>query len=186
MQEKVREFQIASGQPVGVGVLVDERLRTALLKEEISELEVALLEEDRIEILDALCDIKYVNDGTANELSVKLSGAAIPLSGVDWLAKLKECDVTDVELVDECVHALAVGCGFSKSQLYEGLRRVHESNMSKFCTTVGEADRTIEYYTSLGVECNLVRIGNSFVVKSKEGKTLKSVDYKRVYLEDLV
>src|SRR5690606_10387211 len=46
--------------------------RDNLLREEIRELQYAIVDNNRVEILDALCDIKYVNDGTANQMGVCL------------------------------------------------------------------------------------------------------------------
>lgn len=36
----------------------------ALLREELLELEEAVVKDDKVEILDALCDLQYVLDGT--------------------------------------------------------------------------------------------------------------------------
>lgn len=42
-------------------------LRMKLLREEVDELEMALLNKDRVETLDALVDIDYIARGTAQE-----------------------------------------------------------------------------------------------------------------------
>jgi|SRR5690625_1061720 len=68
----------------------------------------------------------------------------------------------------------------------EGFDRVHNSNMSKFCKTKGEADRTKEHYEGKNIPCKIHKQGSYFVVKSEIGKVLKSVDYTRVFLEDLI
>lgn len=57
-------FQDKPGQ-----VTIDKEainLRIRLLKEEISELKEAALLNDKIEVLDALCDILYIFAGTVN------------------------------------------------------------------------------------------------------------------------
>lgn len=43
---------------------VIQKCRLALLKEELAELEQAIANNDRLEILDALTDLQYVLDGT--------------------------------------------------------------------------------------------------------------------------
>src|SRR5690606_1159138 len=74
-QNKVREFQIASGQPVSdtPRELTKEEadFRDTLLQEEIRELQYAIADDNRLEILDALCDIIYVATGTCNAMGVQ-------------------------------------------------------------------------------------------------------------------
>ena len=79
----IREFQEKIAE-VEEGSLLfridrDERikLRMALLREEVDELEEALLNGDLVEILDAVVDIHYIANGTAQEVGVvdKLSDA---------------------------------------------------------------------------------------------------------------
>lgn len=187
MQEKVKEFQKISGQPVGIGKLLDRDFRDNLLKEEVFELQEALFNEDRVEILDALCDIKYVNDGTANELGVVLEGSSINITkDADLLAMLKECKVEEVEFVNSAVYELVNRCGFTMEQFNEGLNRVHESNMSKFCTDEPTALETKEFYAKQGISVVLEPRDKVIVVmRESDGKVLKSVKYHPVYLEDL-
>jgi predicted HAD superfamily Cof-like phosphohydrolase len=46
------------------------RLRVALLAEELKELEVAILQNDIVEIADALCDLQYVLSGAVLEFGL--------------------------------------------------------------------------------------------------------------------
>jgi predicted HAD superfamily Cof-like phosphohydrolase len=46
------------------------KLRVALLAEELKELEVAILENDIVEVADALCDIQYVLSGAILEFGL--------------------------------------------------------------------------------------------------------------------
>lgn len=46
------------------------RLRVALIAEELKELEVAILENDIVEVADALCDIQYVLSGAILEFGL--------------------------------------------------------------------------------------------------------------------
>ena len=74
-QDKVATFMRISGQLVATEPreLTKEELdfRDTLLREEVRELQYAIVDNNRVEILDALCDIKYVNDGTANMIGYK-------------------------------------------------------------------------------------------------------------------
>ena len=46
------------------------RLRVALLAEELKELETAILENDLVEVADALCDLQYVLSGAILEFGL--------------------------------------------------------------------------------------------------------------------
>jgi len=69
--ESVKEFQIASGQPVNEKptnlTFEENRLRYDLMKEENTEYIVACDADDKIEILDALVDKMYILAGTINQ-----------------------------------------------------------------------------------------------------------------------
>ncbi len=63
----VREWHNAFGVPVvDVPSIPSERaqMRLAILEEEVTELRAAVEADDLVEVLDALCDIQYVLDGT--------------------------------------------------------------------------------------------------------------------------
>ena len=65
--EQVQEFHETYGLPVKNSPdLTDPQtneLRINLLAEELDELKVALAEDDKVEVLDALIDLQYVLDG---------------------------------------------------------------------------------------------------------------------------
>jgi predicted HAD superfamily Cof-like phosphohydrolase len=66
--EMVREFHDACDVPTldspDISDIERMTLRCKLIKEEFNELEDALSTSDRVEFLDALCDLQYVLDGT--------------------------------------------------------------------------------------------------------------------------
>jgi predicted HAD superfamily Cof-like phosphohydrolase len=68
---KVREFQIASEQPVSETPLITNQnynmLRYRLMKEENTEYIVACQKNDLVEVLDACIDKLYVLAGTINQ-----------------------------------------------------------------------------------------------------------------------
>jgi len=76
MQKQVEEFHQVFGLeweagPTMLDILAKKR-RINLIKEELSELKSALLMNDLVETIDALCDIMYVVLGTAVELGIDL------------------------------------------------------------------------------------------------------------------
>lgn len=62
------------------------------------------------------------------------------------------------------------------------------SNMSKFCTTVKEAEETVKHYLNgthwdkvgTHIDCDWHKVDNYYVVKRNDGKILKSINYKPV------
>lgn len=65
--KEVKEFMVACAQPVRSTpqlIPVEEAtLRVAMLKEEVKELEEAIVAGDLVEIFDAFLDIEYINNG---------------------------------------------------------------------------------------------------------------------------
>lgn len=203
-QSKVLEFQRASGQPVSdtPRTLTKEEadFRDTLLREEIKELQYAIVDDNRVEILDALCDIKYVNDGTANMIGFtqndKLYWKGYNIR--DFMLSLKpaeevinsmlyiKADAFDINWVNRCVFKLSFFFGFSPETFKTALDRVHESNMSKFCDDIKTAERTQEFYKKQGIDTYVEPVERKFVIyREGDGKVLKSVTFHPVYLEDL-
>lgn len=197
-QDKVLEFQRASGQPVHLKrELTKEELdfRDSLLREEIRELREAIIDDNRVEILDALCDIKYVNDGTANMIGVEQKdkyynqtyGLGAYSSYGDLIEYMSNLDVRCVDLINNVVYQIAYVFGFSLDIFNTSLIRVHFSNISKFCNDIKTAERTQEFYSKQGINTYVEPKEKKFVVyREGDGKVLKSCDYYPVYLEDLV
>lgn len=197
-QDKVLEFQLASGQPVHLQrELTKEELdfRDSLLREEIRELREAIIDGNRVEILDALCDIKYVNDGTANMISFEQHDESLEYYfGSGFIKKkgllrilFEECSVKDCHDINVIVYSLAHEFGFLLETFKTALIRVHFSNMSKFCNDVPTAERTQEFYKKQGINTYVEPREKKFVVyREGDGKVLKSVEFYPVYLADLV
>lgn len=201
-QLKVREFQIASGQPVSDSPreLTKEEydFRDSLLREEIRELQYAIVDNDRVAILDALCDIKYVNDGTSNMIGYNQWDEAYfdfrdCIEGEvkeELLSVFENYNLQDTEDIDSINHSCIVLTkffGISVENFKTALDRVHESNMSKFCYDTKTAERTQEFYSNQGIDTYIEPVNKMTVVYRKEdGKVLKSIEYHPVYLEDLV
>ena len=69
----VREWHNAFDVPVVDAPSIPEgraQMRLAILEEEVAELRAAVEDGDLIEVLDALCDIQYVLDGTFLEFGL--------------------------------------------------------------------------------------------------------------------
>lgn len=197
-QSKVKLFQIASGQPINLGrELTKDELdfRDSLLREEIKELQYAIVDNNRVEILDALCDIKYVNDGTANMLGEEVELIKdcwfyedfIIKSKTELFDSLETIETNDVCLINNQVILIAASFGFTIENFQTALDRVHESNMSKFCPDIKTAEKTQEFYKKQGIDTYIEPRDKMTVVYRKEdGKVLKSVNFWPPYLLDLV
>lgn len=61
-------FDIVINETINIDDEKINKLRLDLLKEEISELEKALNEKNKVEVLDALVDIQYILNGTVLSL----------------------------------------------------------------------------------------------------------------------
>lgn len=69
----------------------------------------------------------------------------------------------------------------------QGFDEVHRSNMSKACKTVEEALLTIDKYKkSNNFDSDYIEKNNSFIVKRKDGKLLKSINYSPVDLKKII
>lgn len=210
-QERVKEFQLASDQPVNVTyyeLTPDEfNFRDDLFREELKELTDAIVDyslamnvierkKARVEILDALADIKYVNDGTANMIGVSQLDADLErdfymshygMTYPTYIETLRNLKCTDVTRINFLVYRLAHLFDFSLSTFTEALSRVHKSNMSKFCIDSKTAERTREFYAEQSIDTILQPKEKITVVfRAKDRKVLKSVEYFPVYLDDLV
>lgn len=71
---QVAEFHRTFGHPVEPrpGIPAEDRcrLRVALLREELAELETAIAQKDITEVADALCDLQYVLSGAVLEFGL--------------------------------------------------------------------------------------------------------------------
>lgn len=69
----------------------------------------------------------------------------------------------------------------------QGFDEVHRSNMSKACKTVEEALLTIDKYKkSDNFDSDYIEKNNSFIVKRKDGKLLKSINYSPADLKKII
>lgn len=200
-QEKVKEFQIASGQPVYDAARVltpsEHDFRDNLFREEVRELFDAVIDSNRVEILDALCDIKYVTDGVANMTYVNIHDSYFQGFYIEnyispekiniWMSALNDCQCDEVIKINTCVYELASAFGFTLENFLTALDRVHLSNISKFCIDTKTAEKTKQFYLNQGIE-TIAEVRNKVTVvyRKEDRKVLKSVEYHPVILNDLI
>lgn len=211
----VYEFNQVAGNPVSntptKAVFEDRKIREkcyALIAEEMSELTEAYDNEDRTEMLDALCDLEVVIYGAACHFGLTLmdpvqkafegndeaKGALIKqlLTQLRVSIGVLSQSTVPFEEVDKrlsqqlsYVRQLSSLFGFDHKTAF---LRVHLSNMSKFCQTEDEANKTVEEYEK-GTRYDSPSYraqGKLWVVFNKStGKILKSINYHPVVLKDL-
>jgi predicted HAD superfamily Cof-like phosphohydrolase len=126
-----------------------QELRVELIRSELAELEAAMAAGDKVEVLDALCDLQYVLSGT--------------------------------------VHECGMGLIFE-----EAFREVHRSNMSKTCATEQEAMDSVKFYETSELcrepcAAHYEKRGDYwFVYRTSDNKTLKSINYSKPNLKNLI
>ena len=199
-QDMVIEFMKASGQPTGSPgsekeSLKQAKLRDSLFQEEIAELAEAFRAGDRTEMLDGLGDAMVVALGTASTWghkvdmpTVQKAALTAPVKGrpEDLLAELGSADVADqFTWAPFKIVELALSLGFEMNTFTEAFRRIHASNMTKFCTSEPEAEATV---TSYGKDnAYWKQEGELFVVlRRSDNKVLKSLNFEPVSLGDLI
>ena len=172
--------------------------RYSLLNEEFKEFLKAIKENDTVELLDSLCDMKYIVLGTFHLLNAE----SYYFHSYDTIENLvlrsKEKTSLNHYLTIQArilnwIRNKAIELGFEKV-FKEAFKRVHESNMSKFCANLDTVHRTISQpqYKDINT-MNYVQLGNTYYVTIgknnldlAEGKLIKSIDYKKVDLSDLI
>lgn len=204
--QMVFEWNKIAGNPVSTTPTEDvfnndavRRKCYSLIAEEMSELSDAIDEDDRTEMLDALCDLEVVIYGAACHFGLQLNLPTIDETNISVLTTMLRISVgvlgQDTEqfktvatrLANQLalVRAISAGLGFDHSAAF---LLVHESNMSKFCPTEELAKQTVaEYEKGDRYDTPAYRKeGDLWVVYNKStGKILKSIKYHPVKLAEL-
>lgn len=191
------------GQPVPneITVLDHDRLkfRMRLINEEINELLDAIFSNDRLEVLDAIIDIKYVllgkliEEGIIDNEDSERKEMKRLFSHSDEYSKLRDLDITlsmigsNVCYSSTYVDVIGYLFGFTQDQMNEAFKRVHENNMSKFCKSFSEALLTVDDYANQGIETLHEQVGDYYVIYRKsDKKIMKSIQWTPVDLNDLI
>lgn len=164
------------------------KLRYDLINEETNELSKAISDDNKVEILDAVCDILYTTYGAAvcfgipeddPDFNVEMPEFIASIKGAQKISEFSDilCFVMEaLRLIFDHRNLLAakrtLACiihicnslaEFLKVDIKEAFDLVHESNMSKLCISEDEAIRTVDHYKD----------------RYQEGLSVyKSVDYK--------
>ena len=154
--EKVKEFRTATGLDAGQPI----ELHDKLIREEWEELFRAAYSLDRAGVADGIADIMVVTCGKY----------------LDGYTVYREIE-SEIWKLDDCARAWRIN-------LDAAFQLVHESNMSKLCTT-DELKPTMAKYEAIGVTLEIKPVQDGlFAVFSAtdhpdypKGKLLKSVGY---------
>lgn len=201
--ELVKEFMTIGGQPVASDPteLTPDRikLRMDLINEEIQELLDAIFSNDRLEVLDAITDIKYVllgkliEEGVFDNEDSERKEMKRLFSHSNEYSKLRDLDImlsmigSNVCYSSTYVDLIGYLFGFTQDQMDEAFKRVHENNMSKFCKSFSEALLTVDNYTTQGIETFHEQVGDFYVIYRKsDKKIMKSISWTPVCLKDLI
>jgi hypothetical protein len=172
--------------------------RYDLFYEEYKELIKAIKDNDRKEMLDALCDMKYIVLGTFHLLKqdAMLSYSDFSIETLIEKTTTKQSIsnylFTQSRILAWIEHK-SIELGFEKV-FKEAFKRVHASNMSKFCDNLDTVHKTMsqQKYKNVSSLAYIERGGKYYVTIGKNdlelavGKLIKSIDYKPVDLSDLV
>jgi predicted HAD superfamily Cof-like phosphohydrolase len=100
-RNQVKAFHKLMGQPVLTTPTIPSkkrcRLRYDLISEELDELHLSLLQHDKVEVLDALCDLRYVLEGTILECGMQ-DVFDEAFEEVHQSNMSKECDTHEIAL----------------------------------------------------------------------------------------
>lgn len=174
--------------------------RHSLINEEYHELLSATSRQD---ILDALADLCVVIYGYANVTGLSLQSLTdfrrmtFDYSYQDLIDLVtrfnSQLGMYSLDELESYLTNMLKACysiaGHYTLNLCRGFYRVHTSNMSKFCSTVEEAERSVKAYEG-DTRYSDVRfkvVGDLYVIYDhKTSKILKGVNYLPPRLEDLV
>lgn len=166
--EAVVDFMQVMGQPVAPKPEFKSpkvsMLRYNLIKEELEELEEAIMDDDYVEIADALADLLYVIYGAHATFGVGVEDLDVYDRFEPWSAQilpynraksaldslnselgsferaLEEYDAMDVRgPLDDLLDSVYRTAAFYGINIHACFDEVHASNMSKFCKTENDA-----------------------------------------------
>jgi hypothetical protein len=157
------------------------KFRMFLIHEEGTiEYNNAFSEENRVEVLDSICDTLYVILGAYIKLGIPLALTS---------------DEGNSELYNEFKHTLEHWLEkidkrikfFGLKEWRDAFKEVHRSNMSKGCKTEREALDTINSYLIKGVITHHELINGTYVIyRTEDKKVMKSINYSPAELAPFI
>lgn len=168
-----------------------KKLRYNLMSEEYLELLKAENENNLVEVADALCDLKYVVNGTIIAHGLQnhwnlLYDSYLPV--LDKMTFVPRIDDYLYNTEDRFINVILKLDHFIKLKVSEYgwddlfadmFQDVHSSNMSKTCKNMEEVVATMEKYRGEGTNVDFFERGKYFIVyRVEDKKALKSVEYR--------
>lgn len=214
--EMVKEFHETYGHPVGPELPTQLRQyeRLTYINEEMNELLTAIINDDEVEVIDALGDLMYFVNGTLVEFGLsatpqaKLEQINEILPGEDlgtdlmlgymnlhaMTGQILACAIADAD--KKCLAHLSLMHAFIVEMFkrmgidyYPVLEEIHRSNMSKLW--VDDEEVTAQCLHEMGLNKDQVNFashssGRLVVTRVDNGKVLKGMDYSKPQLEQFV
>ena len=179
---KAYDFQVGDENTIITDFLRKQRLD--LIHEEICEYEDAKKKGDRLEMLDALCDIMYVTLGSYITFGIPLEIN----NNEDELSSLTD-DLTHGDKTSMYMYLTNI----SSNVLYKAtilnvefkkaFAEVHRSNMSKSCGSIDEVYATMAQHKYKDIDYNyVIKEGRWFIHRKDNGKLIKSIAYSKAEL----
>lgn len=173
----------------GGGSESDITLSKSLIEEELEEYTQAVLEEDKIEQLDAIGDLFFVVVQLECMYrkpvykSTELNRSTI-YTAIELLLSQEDNSFSKVvEVLNSLSKQLNV-------DLHDLVQEIYNSNMSKLCKDEQTAQETVKEYAKKGVETyyKISNVDSSkyIVYRREDNKVLKSVDFVEPNIEKLL
>lgn len=164
-------------------------LSESLIEEELEEYTQAVLEEDKIEELDAIGDLFFVSVQLECMYrkpvyeSIELNRSTIYTAIESLLSQEDNSFSKVVEVLNNLSKQLNV-------DLHDLIQEIYNSNMSKLCKDERTAQETVENYKKKGVETyyKVCTTDSSkyIIYRSEDNKVLKSVDFVEPDIQKLL
>ena len=189
--QKVSVFNYITGvERLEDGEEID-KLSKDLILEELAEHKEALDKKDRVEELDAICDLIYV-------------GLRLAYKNTEHYIETEQNRQYQGIIIYKEINQIILAYGviqdfnlflpnfinlspFSLETIKQAFDEVHRSNMSKFCTTEEDAIASVQAYEAKGVITDYKQIDDYYIIyRFVDDKTLKGIHYSPPSLQDLV
>ena len=202
--QNVKDFHTAFNHPIGDFIQFDidpkiKSLRHGLIAEEYKELADAEADNDIVETADAICDLRYVNNGAVilhglhPHWDEMVKNNASRIAGEpefkidDYLESDDSTVIIDVLLkVENFVEDKIKEHGLTEA-FPELFAEVQASNMSKLCVDEVEAEASVEKYKQDGVETEYIPcLGKFVILRSSDKKAMKNINWSEPNLKPIL
>lgn len=207
---RIVQWNQISGNPTTLLSIEElKELPLGLISEEANELLDAVTKADYVELLDAAGDLLVVSNGLLNMMDTPVKTdselSSVPLvsanEAFDLLLRLRNT-IKDKDSINSYEKLIRIAytaikislsfCHACKVNPIEILRRINDSNFSKFCTDPQESKWSVDSYelSTRYHHVHHVQIGDYYVVRGYVGmnerpKILKGLGFQEPELWDL-